>query len=574
MPFDITIDYRFDTSGLFDDPEARAALEAAAAIWEGLIDDEFDDLPAGARFTVTDPARSGARMEVTLDAPVDDLIIFVGGASLGGPLGTGGYSATDLSGDMYAARISRDFRGGGPVTDFEPWAGTVSFETNVAWNFDPDGPVRGKSDFVSVALHEIGHVLGIGTAPAFDAWVSGGVFQGPNATIANGGAPVPLASDDSHVAGGHDGDTVLMDPSLTIGRRTLPGDIDLAMLADIGYEIAGYDKQGETPPLATEGADGVIFGSELGDRIDGLGGSDGILGRSGDDLLRGGAGDDTLWGGAGNDTLWGGRGDDQLQGGKGDDVLRGSAGRDVAYGEGGADTFEIVPGGGVLRVGDFDLGSERIRLVDSGFSDAGAAVAALTKPFSNVSRLALSDGTAIEVMHSPMSGSPLEARHFRLATTASEPEPEPDPAPDPAPDPQVISDRPGRNALLQGGAGDEVLLGLDGRDTLAGGLGHDTLTGGGGGDAFALRQQDPQGTITVTDFTRGRDLLALDDAFFGLGDAGIAPRGVTAAQARAAIRSGQVDWDAETGRLTIGDDGAAVVLDGIAGIDWQDVMLF
>ena len=37
MPFNITLDYRFDSNGFFENPEARAAMEAAAAAWEAVI---------------------------------------------------------------------------------------------------------------------------------------------------------------------------------------------------------------------------------------------------------------------------------------------------------------------------------------------------------------------------------------------------------------------------------------------------------------------------------------------------------------------------------------------------------
>jgi hypothetical protein len=46
MAFDITFDYRFDATGFFDDPTARVALEEAGRLWEALIGDEFDEVPA------------------------------------------------------------------------------------------------------------------------------------------------------------------------------------------------------------------------------------------------------------------------------------------------------------------------------------------------------------------------------------------------------------------------------------------------------------------------------------------------------------------------------------------------
>jgi hypothetical protein len=43
--FNIVFDYRFDTSGFFNDPQRRATLEAAAKAWESLIADEFPNVP-------------------------------------------------------------------------------------------------------------------------------------------------------------------------------------------------------------------------------------------------------------------------------------------------------------------------------------------------------------------------------------------------------------------------------------------------------------------------------------------------------------------------------------------------
>lgn len=51
----IVFDYRFDTNGFFNDPQRRAALEAAEAIWGNLLQDDFDPIPAGIEFTVTNP---------------------------------------------------------------------------------------------------------------------------------------------------------------------------------------------------------------------------------------------------------------------------------------------------------------------------------------------------------------------------------------------------------------------------------------------------------------------------------------------------------------------------------------
>lgn len=354
---------------------------------------------------------------ITLTQAVDDLIIFVGAMNLpGSTLGLAGPTGYSAEGDLFRSRITDDFRGLGPVTDFEPWAGSVTFDTGANWSFDLAGPVSGKNDFISVAIHEIGHILGIGTSGAFDALVWGNSFHGVNATALNGGTPVPLHSDDSHVEEGFADNSVSLDPTLTVGTRTLPSDFDKAILADIGYEVAGFSKQGTQPAIATNSGE-TIFGTIIGDTIDGKGGADQIQGNAGNDVISGGGGADTIFGEAGDDTLYGDAGDDRIQGGTGADVIRGGAGDDDIWGQSGNDIFVIGLGDGQNTVYDFSPSTEIIRLIDSGFSNVAQALAAISKPYSNVSRLTLSDGTYIDLFHSSQSGTPITASNIELVSS-------------------------------------------------------------------------------------------------------------------------------------------------------------
>ncbi|WP_181389521.1 calcium-binding protein [Pseudoprimorskyibacter insulae] len=475
MSFNITIDYRFDTSGFFDNPDARAALEAAADAWEALIQDEFDDVPTGTVFTIANPSDRNQTVSITLDAPIDDLLLFAGAYALNGPLGLGGYNGSSADGDIYKARLSSDFRGTGPVTDFEPFVGTVSFDTAATWNFDLAGPVSGKNDFYSVALHEIAHVLGIGSAPIFDSIGAGALFNGPNALAVTNGVGIPLEGDISHIQEDYASDATLMDPRLTTGSRTVPTTYDLAILADIGYEIAGYTKQGSTPEIVTTGDDITVFGTNLGDLIDGLAGNDQIQGDAGSDTLLGGSGNDTLFGQTGDDSLSGNAGDDMLIGGSGNDTLLNSLGTDTLFGQDGADVFEIRAfGGGKANLSDFDLAQDKIRFVDSGFASKQAVLQSVTKNFTNVSTITLSDGTRVDVFHNNQSGTPLTVDHFELVSTA-------------LPQGTAGNDRlegTDQNDTLEGLEGNDTLLGLGGDDSLLGGDGADTLNGGDGNDTI------------------------------------------------------------------------------------------
>ena len=374
----IVFDYRFDATGFFNSPETRRILEEAAAIYSSYLNDNFDAIPAGTSFEITNPSDIDSTEIVTISATVDDIVIFAGADDLGGYRteggqtlltagqgGSGGYSA---AGDVYRSRLGPEFRGE-EVTDFEPFAGWLTFNTNpdAAYSFDLSGPVDGFIDALSVALHEIGHVLGIGASATFDNLVGELGFEGPNSLVLNGGEPIPLDEGASHIEDGFNSNQTLMDPLNELGQRRTISEFDLAILADIGYEIDGFEKVGSTAPITTAGDDIPVFGTVVGDIIDGLAGNDQLQGDAGDDLLIGGPGLDILFGGTGNDILNGGQDDDQLQGNAGDDLLDGGAGDDTLIGGAGYDRYVFLGDWGSDFVVDADPDGQ---LVFSGYEAA------------------------------------------------------------------------------------------------------------------------------------------------------------------------------------------------------------
>jgi hypothetical protein len=243
----------------------------------------------------------------------------------------------------------------------------------------------GSIDFLSTALHEIGHVLGIGTSDIFEQLGQTGSFAGVNAKVANSGVAVPLTSDRSHIKEGtlSQGKEALLAP-YNSNPRKLPTVLDLALLADIGYQIRDYNgfqfvTQGQTPPLATAGND-TIFGTDAADVIDGLGGNDTIQGEGGNDTLNGGLGDDLLFGQEGNDRLLGGDGADQLQRGSGQDFLDGGLGEDRLFGQEGND--RLLGGDG----NDNLAGGEGNDILEGG---AGNTIDVFHDPNSNPSQTPL-----------------------------------------------------------------------------------------------------------------------------------------------------------------------------------------
>jgi Ca2+-binding RTX toxin-like protein len=105
----------------------------------------------------------------------------------------------------------------------------------------------------------------------------------------------------------------------------------------------------------------VVFGGDGNDSVVGETGDDAFYGGAGSDQLDGGAGDDTLEGnadadelrgGAGRDTLLGGQGNDRLEGGDNNDTLVGGPGDDTLMGGDGEDTYVINDGDGHDHVVD------------------------------------------------------------------------------------------------------------------------------------------------------------------------------------------------------------------------------
>lgn len=172
----------------------------------------------------------------------------------------------------------------------------------------------GQIDFLTLMVHELGHVLGFLNADnfttSFGNFVSNGQFTGANAVAANGGNPIDL-SDGTHFSIDD-----LMNAFISNNEREFVTPVHIGVLEDIGAPIV----------KPTSGADFLFGFHEFDDIINGLDGNDTINGLTGNDTLSGGIGNDTLNGGAGNDTLEGGVGADLLVGGSNT-----SAGDTVSY---------------------------------------------------------------------------------------------------------------------------------------------------------------------------------------------------------------------------------------------------
>ena len=116
------------------------------------------------------------------------------------------------------------------------------------------------------------------------------------------------------------------------------------------------------------GEDNLIYGTAGGDILRGAESASGdnvdyLLGDLGRDTLIGKSGDDFLLGQGGDDLIYGDSGDDLIYGGPGIDTLYGDSG-DGEPDVQGNDIFVIRRGEDADLIADFQLGGDRIALVD------------------------------------------------------------------------------------------------------------------------------------------------------------------------------------------------------------------
>lgn len=266
--------------------EVKASITAAAAVWGQYID--------------------APNAVIDLELTIDNIP--------GSTLATAGTFFFSSNNQPYESAVTTEFAAD---TDLNP--GTrdatlrIDLETledesfyffDTSFEADPAGLGFSEFDFMSVMVHEFGHVLGLSIASNFTTpfdtmtQVINGVnfFVGANAVAANGGNNVELTG--SHLIAED-----LLDTTTVNGQRGIVTPIHVGIWQDIGVPIIA--------PSA--GADTLYGYEQFEDTINALGGNDTVYGLTGIDTLNGGAGDDTLVGGRGIDILTGGTGADIFQ---------------------------------------------------------------------------------------------------------------------------------------------------------------------------------------------------------------------------------------------------------------------
>ena len=254
-PLSIRLDYSMDSSGFFASQERRNSLQFSA---NSIISKFSDQLTAIQPTAVNqwtakflNPSNGAQDTRSNLSIAANEILIFAGARSLGaGELARGekgGFTASSTSQAFIDTVKGRGQAGAlaNTATDFGPWGGTISFSstTNFHFGLTTDGLDANEFDFVSVASHELFHVLGFGLANSWNAKVAGG-FTGPNSVAVSGKSPVPL-SDASHWASGttSNGQIAIMTPESTNGQRKLPTRLDFAGMQDIGWQLISQQVQ-------------------------------------------------------------------------------------------------------------------------------------------------------------------------------------------------------------------------------------------------------------------------------------------------------------------------------------------
>jgi Ca2+-binding RTX toxin-like protein len=255
------------------------------------------------------------------------------------------------------------------------------------------------------------------------------------------------------------------------------------------------------PGGTAAGADG--YGStDTYTAIERLGGSpqaDLLTGDGGNNIVNGRGGDDTIVLGAGNDVSRGGDGADTISGEAGNDGISGDAGSDNLIGGGQDDAISDGPGNDLVSGGPGDD-----ELDASGFDpDLGLLPSGADR---------LSGGAGTDRVHYWPRVTAVSVILDGLADDGAVGEG--DNVGGPADDVEnvdggfgndLLIGNGGRNAV-DGQAGRDLILGLDGPDLITGGADADVLTGGAGNDRFDAEDD----VVDVVTGGTGVDQAAVD----------------------------------------------------------------
>ncbi len=293
-----------------------------------------------------------------------------------------------------------------------------------------------------------------------DDSASSAISVGYAGTQPGGGGEV----DTTKIIVGTNADPIQTFDASTIGEVIIDGqggNDSIEMNLPIRSTIHGGDGNDR---ISGGAGNDVISGEGGNDTILGNGGRDVIFGGEGNDVVSGGSGPDVLLGENGDDTVVGGAGDDRVFGDfddttpgvigdfneQGNDTISGGSGRDTLYGGAGADVISGGPGSQDL-VNYSSRTADLIVLIGvAGESGAGGS----------------GEGDTVTTDTEKVNGG---SGNDRLVGSGGD---------------NVLWGGAG-NDTIEGQGGNDLIFGVEGDDLLRGGSGNDTIQGGLGADDMA-----------------------------------------------------------------------------------------
>jgi Ca2+-binding RTX toxin-like protein len=264
------------------------------------------------------------------------------------------------------------------------------------------------------------------------------------------------------------------------------------ILGDAGDNILNFSA------LASFADVTFVNGAAGNDTITGTIFADDLRGGTGKDTLNGGGGADKLDGGDGNDNVNGDAGDDTLTGGLGADVLDGGADNDTINGGAGIDTYSAGTGIDIFQVAGTEAqydtfnGNGATQIVALGTIgitlNSFDATASQIQTFTGNGKGILGDATANSFDFSGLT----TASNFGFIDGG-------------AGNDTIVGTKVGDD--IRGGNGDDNLNGGDGADTINGGIGIDVIEGGAGNDKFVISGIEGQ-FDTITDSAGTSDTIS------------------------------------------------------------------
>jgi len=386
---EITITYSY--TNLFDggitggitNKEMKSAIEEAFRLWAQYAPIKFVEVEDSGTKSRSNPDAADIR---------------IGHENLGGPGGTLGRASLQYFGDL---------------------ATEVAFDNRDQWETDIEGA---KSDFLAVAVHEIGHALGLRHSN------QSSIMRPSLSDVYSGLGSAFLYSDDINgiqaLYGSGQGSVQPLGESNPTPMPTLDPSPNPTPTPDLTPTPNPTPTPTPDPTptpspnepvfsnqrsFAGTNGDDILRGGSANQRIEGRNGNDRISAGGGNDRVLGGNGNDRIAGQSGRDTLLGGRGNDNLNGGLGDDRLLGSSGRDVLIGVNassgaGRGERDVLIGGS--QADTFVLGNRQ-----SVFYDDGRANSLGTADYAMIQDFKVAEGDRIQLKG--------EAGDYRLGSGSS-----------------------------------------------------------------------------------------------------------------------------------------------------------